>query len=595
MIDNSHGGSHLAPANRDVARFLRHLADLLEISGEGAGRAAAFRRAAQAIDELAIPIDTVVRSGGLQSIRGVGPAIAAVIDQFVTTGGSDLLEDLRRRVPEPVLEMLRIPGLGPRTIHTLITALGIENIDQLQEAAEQGRIRRLPGFGPKREENILRAVTGYRRRTARELYARAEVLADELVAGLAQAAAVRQVTYAGSLRRRAATVGNINLVAAVPLITAAEDVFAALARMPVVTRVLQQTETMSVAELVTGLQCQLLVTSESAFAAALQYFTGSILHNEQLQELMLARGQSLYRWSERWADPAPLAVTDEHEIYHALGLQFIPPELREGSGEIEAAMAGELPDLVQLTDIRGDLHLHTSWSDGRQTIEEMRTAAAAQGYEYVAITDHSVSLAIARGLQPGRLLDQAHAIRQLRSDANGPYLLSGTEVDILADGSLDYDDDVLAALDLVVASVHSRFNMTERDMTRRIIKAMENPHVDILAHPTGRVLGWRDGYQVDVEAVLQAAVRTGTVVEINASPERLDLPDRWVRRAVELGVPLAINSDAHGVDGLKAMRYGVYTARRGWAPAGQIINTWPLERLLAFLSLDKGERLRKGF
>lgn len=581
--------------NREIARLLIHIADLMEISGEGPRRAGAYRRAAQSVDSFPEPVARVAREGRLQSIRGVGKTIASVLDEIVSTGTSQLLAELQEKVPAPVVEMLNIPGIGPRTLYTLVSQLGVKSIDELEEAARQGRIRTLPGFGPKREENILAEILGYRRRQARGRYVETEAMALQLVGALTQVEVVQKVAYAGSLRRRRATIGNIDLVAAVVTMDDAPLVLAALAQLPEVEQVISSTGDYAEVRLQSGMECRLRVTTETAYPVVLHYYTGSASHNQQLREWAKGLGFDL-RWNGLFAagdstdTGVRIPVLDEHQLYETLNLPYIYPELRQGTGELEAARDNKLPDLVKLRDLKGDLHLHTEWSDGAQTIEQLHAAAAAKGYQYIAITDHSKSLAVARGLDEERLARQIETIYRLREQLPEPFLLTGSEVDILPDGTLDLDDNILARLDVVVASVHSRFAMNKAAMTRRIIRALENPQVDILGHPTGRILGYRDGYEVDLEKVLAAAAETGTVVEINASPERLDLPDRWVRRAGELGVLLAINTDAHTPEGLDFARYGVYVARRGWAEAWQIINTWPRQRLLEFLSLPKEER-----
>lgn len=581
---------HRTPDNRQVAAVLAAIADLLEILGDESRRAATYRRAGQAVGAHPEPVAVLAAQDRLTTIPGVGPTIAARIQEILATGTCSLLEELRSRVPPGVLDLLQLPGVGPRTVHRLYSELGIAGLDDLEEAARAGRLRALPGMGERRERRLLEEVAALRRRVLRVPLAAAEAAGLEVLEAAASWPGVQQAALAGSLRRGCDTVGDIDLVCAS---TRPREVVEAFCALPGAAEVVERGAAAAVIRLAGGIRCDLQVADPAAWPAALQYYTGSIRHNERLTTL--AREQGLELGPRGLFKPAggallPVRVPDEEEVYSLLGLPWIPPELREDAGEVEAALAGNLPALIAREHIRGELHCHSNWSDGRASIEDMHAAAAAAGYEYLAVTDHSPLVVVANGLDADRLRRQVHVIHELRERLGPPWLLTGVEVDIRGDGSLDLPSDVLAELDVVVASVHSRFNLKRDEMTRRIIAALEHPHVDILAHPTGRILGRRDPYEVDIDAVLEAAARTGTVVEINASPERLDLCDVHVRRARELGVLLVINTDAHAPGHFDHLRYGITVARRGWVEAGAVINTWPLERLRAFLSRPKAER-----
>lgn len=563
--------------NLQLAATLNEIADLLEILGENPFRIRAYRRAARSIELLPESIETVWREGRLQEIEGVGKGLAAGIEQWLAEGVMDAHEELKRRIPRGLLEVVRVPGVGPKTAKLLYDALGVQSLADLEEACRAGRVRTIKGLGPKTEENILRGIERLRRFAARTPIGVALPLAQGIVAELAALPAVRRAAYAGSLRRGRETVGDIDVLVAS---SAPDQVIEAFVALPGVEHILSRGQEKASVLLAQGLQVDLLVVPEEQFAAALHHFTGSKEHNVTLRELARARG---LRISEHGivdeATGAAIPVLEEEDIFSALGLPFIPPELREDGSEISAARAGVLPRLVELSDIRGDLHVHSTWSDGRASIREMAEAARARGYEYIAITDHSKSLGVARGLSPERLVQQIEEIRALNRLWDDFQILAGAEVDILPDGTLDYDDELLRRLDIVVASVHSAMNQDRETMTERIIKAMRHPCVDIVAHPTGRVLGRREAYDVDVERLIVAAAETGTCLEINASPERLDLSDVYARAAKDAGVWLAINTDAHDVESLQQMALGVVTARRGWVEKRHVLNCLPLPEL----------------
>jgi DNA polymerase (family 10) len=482
---------------------------------------------------------------------------------------------------------MRVPEIGPKTALLLSEKLGITTLDQLEAAATAGTIRDLPRMGAKTEENILRGIAAVRRSAERRPLGVVLPVADELVALLRAVAGVKEIEVAGSLRRRRETVGDIDI-----LVTSRQPdvVMETFVRAPQVAQVLSRGPTRSSVVLTIGLQADLRVVEPDAYGAALQYFTGSKEHNVALRERAVRKGLKINEYGVwRVKDNRRVAGRDEAGVYRAAGLRWIPPELREDQGEIDAAARDRLPRLIEASDIRGDLHLHTTWSDGDEPAEAMAEAARALGHEYICVTDHSQSLKVAGGVSADDLRQHMTAVRRI-SDRVGIAVLIGTECDIGADGALDYPDDLLAELDVVIASIHTRFRMSREAMTRRICRALESEHVDILGHPTGRLLGARDPYEVDVEAIIETAARTGTILEINAAPERLDLKDTHVRLAKERGVRLEIGTDAHSAAQLRHMPLGVSVARRGWLEAGDVINTLPLAALRDALGRRAGGR-----
>lgn len=584
--------------NGYVAELLHMLADLMEIAGQPANRASAYRRGARTVARLAEPIAHVAAAGRLQELPGIGPTLAARINEIITTGTSPMLAELEAQVPLDVLELLRIPGVGPRTAHLLFKHLAITDVDGLEAALAAGKVAGLPGLGARTEERLRREVAAYRVRTARVPLGTALPWAHQLAEQLAHVPGVERVMPAGSIRRGRALVGNIDLVVAAGDGVEPGHLAAAVPEIsledpgdqePGATRLSPGVYQPGP---VTKIPLHLHWCHPDRLPAVLHYATGSRAHREELAALAQEQGLRLDRDGlfQVAGGDKDLPWAQEESLYRHLGLLPIPPELREGEGEVEAAAAGRLPRLVTRDDYRGDLHTHSLWSDGRESIEAMAAAALARGYGYLAITDHSPSLTVARGLDPRRLAQQGAEIQAVRERFPQLLLLRGIEVDILADGSLDLPDDVLAGLDIVIASVHSHFQQDTATMTARIAQAMANPHVDIIGHPTGRLLGQRDPYQVDMEELLAAAAETRTVLEINASPHRLDLPAPWARQAKEMGIRLAVNTDAHSSNGLDLLSYGLLTARRAWLTAGDIINTLAPRELSAWLALPKQER-----
>ncbi len=573
--------------NAQVAAFLNEIADLLELKGESRYRIGAYRTAAGRIENSPEDVEEVWQAGHLEDIPGVGESIATKIAEFLQSGRSGYLESLRREFPPGVRELLQVPGLGPSRAQLIYRELGIETAEDLAEAARQHRLRVLPGIREKTEEKILREVERVQQRTRRMLLGVALPAAEKVVRLLEGHPRVRRIQYGGSLRRMKETIGDIDLLASSER---PAEVTEAFTHLPLVREVLGVGPTKASILTADNLQIDLRVVEPEAWGAALLYFTGNKEHNIALREIALRRGYKLSEYGlfdERTG--RRLAGEEEADVYRALGLEWIPPELRENRGELEAAATGRLPHLVMQEEIRGDLQMHTLWSDGVATLEQMAEACRKLGYQYAAVTDHSQGLGVARGLSPERLRQRKQEMDALNARLAPFRLLNGAEVDIRTDGSLDYPDEILAGLDFVVVSIHSGFDQSRERITDRILRAIRNPHADLLGHPTGRLIGRRPGYEVDLEQVLRGAAAAGVAVEINGSPDRLDLDDVWSRRARELGVALCINTDAHAPGNLEFMRYGVAVARRGWLERKDVLNTLPLEQLLA-----RRHRLRRA-
>ena len=572
-------------SNREVADVFHAIADTMEIMGESRFRTQAYRRAGDVINDLPASLTVYRERGELESISGIGPAIAAKIGELLDTGQLQFYEKLKAQVPTTALDLLRVPNVGPKTAARLHQELGINSLAELKAAAESGKLNTIKGFGAKTVDGILQGIAAAERRDQRTLLGRALEIAEEVIAALRAATPVQEATYAGSLRRARQTIGDLDIL------VAADDpaaVVRAFCTLPMVARVESSGDEKATVYLHSGMQADLIAVPPAMWGSALQHFTGGQAHNIRFRSMVLERGLSFSEHGFKHADGTTVPCATEAEVYAAVGLPWIPPELREDAGEFEAAREGRLPHLVELGDIRADLHTHSTWSDGTTSIRRMAEAARAHGYAYMAVTDHSAYLGITNGLDGGRLREQAKEIQALNDEyaAQGvPFrLLRGIEVDITPDGGLALPDDVLAELDIVVASPHARLRQPPDQATERILRAIRNPHVDIIGHPTGRIIGRREGAEVDIDTIGRAAAETGTLLEVNSGPDRLDLEAAAVRRVLELGAHLVIDSDAHHPDNFGWMRLGVLTARRGWADADRVANTWPLERLQAWLA-----------
>jgi DNA polymerase (family 10) len=564
--------------NPEIAAILYEMAELLELHAENRFKIIAFSRAARAIESLREDIVQVCREKRLQSIPGVGKAIAQKVEEYLRTGRILSYQELLAQTPSGQAELLKISGLGPKTIFMLHERLNISNLDDLEKAATEHRIRRLPRMGETREKNIQRSIERYKKRSQRILYSTAEPIVNEILAYLGGIAGLEHITAAGSYRRGKETVGDIDILATA---TRPEEVVASFVCMPMVEEVLAKGPTKASVIVQETIQVDLRIVEHRSYGTVLQYFTGSKDHNVRMRQLALGRGYSLSEYSlTQLSDSQDLFYETEEDVYAALGLQYIPPEMREDNGEIEAALQGRLPSIIELKDLRGDLHVHSSWSDGRASIQEMAEAALVLGYEYIAICDHSPSIGIAGGLVPEKLEQKIEAVAAANEALEGITVLMGTEVDIKADGGLDYPDELLARCDVVVASVHMGQQQAERAITGRLISAIENKNVDIIGHPTGRIINQREPYGLDLQAVLEAAARNGTALEINAYPGRLDLNDINARAAKDMGVRMSINTDAHDQTMLSNMKYGVNVARRAWLEKKDLLNAMSLPELM---------------
>jgi DNA polymerase (family 10) len=574
--------SHSSLTNASIAERFELMADLLELEGAVAYRVLAYRRAAKTLRETPESVVKLSEQGRLVELPGVGDTISEKVGELISTGSIAALEKLVAATPSGVVPLMRVPGVGPKTAKRVFAELGVETVDEVLEAARDGRIRGLAGMGEKTEQAILVGLESPRaEKRERISVARLRPLAERIVAELRELPAVAECEIGGSLRRYAETAKDIDLVVATDDPRAVADRVSALEW---VSEVEARGDTKVACIAHDGTRVELRMVKPALFGNLLQHLSGSKDHNVALREAAVKAGLKVSEYGvEELATGEVLRTRDEAEVYRRLGMDWVPPELRENRGEIEAAREHRLPDLVTLDQIRGDLHCHTDWSDGKATLEEMVAAARAKGYAYLNVTDHSPAVGFGMGLDAGRMRRQIERVRALAATLSGFTLLVGAEVDILKDGSLDYSDQLMEELDVVVASLHASHRLSESDQTKRLCAAMENPHVDLIGHPTGRLIGRREPYALDMEAVIAKAVETGTVLEVSAQPDRLDLRDGNVRMAVEAGAKLSIDTDAHSVAALDYMRFGVMNARRGWASAADVVNTrsWPqLKKLL---------------
>lgn len=557
--------------NHEIARLFDRMADLLEIKGENRFRIRAYRRAALNIEGLTEDIEVLAREQRLEDIPGVGSDLAGKIMEYLKTGRMKDLEAIQQGISSGVVELMSVPGIGPKTAKRLYEKEGITDLQRLEGLAKGGKLRGVPGIQAKTEENILKGLAVVKEGHARMLLGTALPLSEELIRALQQLPETKQAIVAGSIRRMKETVGDIDILVTSPK---SERVMEAFVKLPQVVAVLEKGRTKSSIRHREGIQVDLRVVEPDSFGAALVYFTGSKQHNIRLREMAVKKGLKLSEYGLFKKDSGRrIAGATEEEVYAAVGLPWIPPELREDTGELEAALKGELPRLVELKDIRGDLHCHTNASDGQCPIEALVDAAVRRRYEYLAITDHSRSTTVGGGLSINQLAVHVKKIRAVQKKHPEITVLAGSECDILPDGSLDYPNEVLAQLDVVVAAVHSSFKQTKEQMTQRICKALAHPAVRILAHPTGRLIGERSPYDVDLDRVFAIAKHHGKALEINSYPQRLDLSDIHARRARELGALVAIDSDAHMLDNLANLPLGLATARRAWIGKDEVVNT----------------------
>ncbi len=567
--------------NTEIAAMLDELADLLEIEGANRFRVRAYRNGARTVAEHTRHMSALVAAGeDLTALPGIGKELAAKIKEMIETGHLSKLEEVKQRTPGSLVQLLKIEGLGPKRVQTLYKELHITNLDELEAAAKQGRVRELRGFGAKTEEKILADLEQAREAEARTRLDVAESLIKPLVDYLRELEGVTRVEVAGSYRRRKETVGDIDILAI------GEDgasIIQHFVEHEDINTVASQGETRSTVFLRSGLQVDLRVVPKESYGAALQYFTGSKAHNVALRTLAVKQGYKINEYGV-FRDDERVAGESEAEIYDLFDLAYVEPELREDRGELQAAKAGRLPQLLTIDDIRGDLQMHTTGSDGKASLEQMARAAQEMGYEYIAITDHSAYLGMVQGLDADALAQQIDAIDALNDRLEDFRVLKSIEVDILEDGALDLPDEILQRLDLRICSIHSKFGLSREQQTERILRAMDNPNFNILAHPTGRRIGERPPYAVDMERVMSAALERGCYLEINAHPERLDLHDIYAKMAKEMGLKLAISTDAHSVNGLRNMRFGVGQARRGWLEAEDVLNTRSWSELRALLA-----------
>jgi DNA polymerase (family 10) len=568
--------------NAEIATVFDNIADLLELKGENKFKIRAYARAAETIRHLPEEMELMHEEGkDFRDIEGIGDAIAAKSVELITTGRLRFYEELKASLPEGIINLMDIPGIGPKTAYKLATGLGVGSVDQLEAAIRDGRVAKLERMGDKTAANILRAIEAFRRKDRRMPLGEALPVVAEVLSALRKVPGVLNLTPAGSLRRFKETVGDIDLMGTAD---DPEAVIRAFVSLPQVREVLAQGPTKASVILPGGLQADLRMVEHADFGSLLQHFTGSKQHNVTLRTWAQKKGFSLSEYGIADVKTGKVQRFSREDAFYAyLGLQYIPPEIREDMGEIDLAERNAIPDLVEQKDLKGDFHTHTIGSDGIDTIGAMADAARELGYRYLAITDHSSGRNIGSDRKLDRVARQTAEIKRLNASSAGPYLLNGVEVDIKADGSLDLPDEVLAEMDIVIASVHSSFMQARDVMTRRIIGAIENPHVDMIAHPTCRKIGEREPVDVDLEALYNAALKHGKALEINAIPDRLDLKDIHAYRARELGVTLAIGTDAHAVYHLDFMKFGIGVARRAWCRPGDILNTRTLNEVLAFL------------
>lgn len=574
--------------NRDIADLFEKIAVMLEIKGEIIHRVLSYRRAGETIRELPRDLRAIAAEGTLTTLPNIGDTLAAKITELLQTGKLEFYERLSAEIPPDLVSIVGINGVGPKKAKLFWKELGIITVEELKAAAQAGKLRNLAGMGEKSEKKIIEGIEALARRTNRVPIGTALPAAQAILNQLMSVPGALEGAIGGSIRRGRPTIGDIDILIASDNASPIMDM---LVSMENVARVLGHGPTKSSVELLNGLQVDVRVLEKARWGTALSYFTGSQAHNVRLRELALKQGWSLNEHAFSPVNTEGTIIEDapkklcstEEEVYSILGLPWIPPELREDSGEIEAAQADKLPTLVSLPDLRGDLHMHTTWSDGKLSVREMAEAALARGREYIVITDHSRSLGIGNGLSIERLLAQQEEVRRVDADMNGRIrVFHGTEMDINADGSLDYPDEVLEKLDFVIASLHVSLRQERAVITQRVLNALHNPHVDLIGHPRGQLYPDREPADLDMDAIFEAAKQSGTALEINSNPRRLDLEAQYARRATELGIPIAINSDAHVAEQMDLLPYGILTARRGWVETHSVINTWSVGQFMVW-------------
>lgn len=569
--------------NKELARIFNRIADALEYKGENVFRVVAYRKAARVLDDLVEDVETLNKEGRLDELPGIGEGIAKKIDEYLRTGKMKKYEEVIKRIPHTLLDMLDIQNLGPKTLALAHKKLGVKNLRDLKHVIVNGRLAKLPQMGEKKVENIRKGIELFERAHERLSIAVAQKVASEIVEYLNENADIEHISPAGSLRRWKETIGDIDIL------TTGKDgagIINTFTKFPQTERILAAGETKGSIIVEGGVQVDLRIVAPKSYGAALQYFTGSKAHNIRLRNIAKSKGLKLSEYGV-FKGKRVVAGKTEQDIYKILGLSYVPPELREDRGEVEAAQKKKLPELVDIKDIKGDLQMHSTYSDSTATMRELADFAEKIGYEYILISDHSQSAKYAHGLEPKRLYKQWREIDQLNKKLKKLLLLKGTEVDILKDGRLDYSDTILKKCDLVVASIHQGFT---KNVTERISAAMDNPHVDIIAHPTGRLISSREGYSIDIHTVMEKAAETGTWLELNAYWDRLDLNDVNLKMAKEMGIKISIGTDAHSTEGLLWMKFGVATARRGWLECNDIINTFPVEKIISMRKINRGKK-----
>jgi DNA polymerase (family X) len=577
-------GRSASSANAEVARLFAEIGDILEIKGEPPYRYNAYRTAARSVGNTTERLETLFEQGRLRQLQGVGAALEARIVEYLTTGRMEFHDSVRRDFPVALASLLTVPGLGPGRARALYQELGVSSLPELETAARGGRLAEVPGFGPRAIESLLASLERLKQRSSRGLISDAFVAFSQVRDAVGEMAETDRIAVVGSVRRMQDTVGGLDLLAGRDTPEEAEELIQAVAGLPNLVQVLERSSDEVAVQLYGGVEVRLIIVPRAAWGSALVWYTGSHAHVARLEALARDRGWRLSAFGlEDDATGQMLVREREVDIYDRLGLPWIPPELREDEGEIEAGLAGSLPKLVELGDIKGDLHTHTNWTDGIDTLEDMAKTARARGYAYMALTDHTQNLAMTRGLTPERLEEERALVKRVNQKLAPFVILLGTEMDILMDGQLDFSDDLLERLDYVSASIHTGFRQPREVMTARMQRAISNPLVNTLNHPHGRIIRRREGYEVEMQAVIARAAEAGCALELNATPDRLDLNGTWARRAKELGARFTVSSDAHSVKELDFMQFGIGSARRGWLTANDVLNTRPLDELRALL------------